>query len=193
MPIASSSLPVALLLAASLWLAACRDGDAAGNTVRVADITAVDNRAGTPPQPVADIVNAAIPRAFDPTSQAAKGKAGARAILDGWASALERRDWATARGAWGHDGADSGLDPAAFARAYDRYRDIRISIGEGEGDAAAGSLYYQAPVTLTAQLRDGRQVRMAGPVTLRRVNDVDGASAADLRWHISRSDLKPRP
>ena len=184
MPIKISPLPIALLLAIPLWLAACRSGNEPQNGAGLSNVTVIDQPA---------VLNAAPAESVDPTSQAVQGEPGARAVLDGWARALERRDWAAARGAWGHDGADSGLDPVAFAHRYDRYAAIAISVGEGEGEGAAGSLYYRAPVIFTARLRDGRQVRMEGPVTLRRVNDVDGASAADLRWHISMSDLKSRP
>ncbi|CAN5310138.1 hypothetical protein BH10PSE13_BH10PSE13_24290 [soil metagenome] len=196
MNLLKSPLPIALILAVPLWLAACRDGAEVANTAELANITAVDEHEApknVTAKPVTDMANAATPLGFDPTSEAAKGEPGARVVLDGWARALEARDWVAARDAWGHGGADSGLDAAAFARAYDRYKAIAISIGDGEADAGAGSLYYRAPVTFIGTLRDGRQVRMEGPVTLRRVNDIDGASAADLRWHISMSDLKSSP
>lgn len=183
-------LPIALLFAAPLWLAACGDERSAeagtANEGPAANITVVDR-----PEAVANA--AASPAPLDPSSEAAKGKPGARAVLDAWARALERRDWAAARSTWGHDGGDSGLDPDAFARSYDRYKTIRITYGDGDVEGGAGSLYYQVSVTFTGTLRDGRQVRMEGPVTLRRVNDVDGASPADLIWHLSMSDLKPRP
>ncbi|MET0363977.1 MAG: hypothetical protein ABW169_04930, partial [Sphingobium sp.] len=60
-------------------------------------------------------------------------------------------------------------------------------------EGGAGSLYYEVPVTLTGTLRDGRTERLTGPVVVRRVNDVDGATAEQLTWHLSQSDLKPRP
>ena len=122
-----------------------------------------------------------------------KGEAGARAVLMTWADALERGDWTQARAQWGHGGTDSGLDEEAFAAQWRRYQRLDIHVGQGEVDGAAGSLYYEVPVSIDAVLRDGRVVRLAGPVTLRRVNDVDGASAEDLAWHIGQSDLRPRP
>lgn len=193
MHIKVSPLPAAILLAVPLWLVACRDGGEA-HKAALANITAVDDHnAAANAVRSPDVTNAAHPEAFDPSSEAAKGKAGARAILAGWADALERRDWAAARAAWGHDGNDSGLDPAAFAQAYDRYKEILVEFGDGDVEGGAGSLYYQVPVTFTGMLRDGRQMRMKGTVTLRRVNDVDGSSAADRAWHISMSDLKARP
>lgn len=198
----TAPLPAALLLAAPLWLAACGGGQgvpenrtvaegpaaAVAEPVASANISMVD-RADSP-----NATNAADnSAALDPSSEAAKGKPGARAVLKRWADALGRRDWATARLAWGHGGADSGLDPDAFARAYDKYRDLTVTYGDGDVEGGAGSLYYEVPVTVTGTLRDGRSVRMEGPVVLRRVNDVDGSSAEDRMWHISQSDLKPRP
>ena len=61
--------------------------------------------------------------------------------------------------------------------------EFEISPGIGEG--AAGSLYYTAPVVLI----DGKE-RIAGEVVLRRVNDVPGATAEDLRWHIESHTLE---
>ncbi len=127
------------------------------------------------------------------TAEERKGELGARAVLSDWAHALEHRNWADAHAQWGHDGADSGLDPAAFAKAYEKYASITVTIGNGDVEGAAGSLYYEVPVTIGGTLRNGRPFSLSGPVTLRRVNDVDGASAQQLAWHISQSDLKPRP
>ena len=42
-----------------------------------------------------------------------------------------------------------------------------------------------------AQLDDGRQQRFVGQYVVRRVNDVPGASADQLRWHIDSATLKP--
>ena len=56
-------------------------------------------------------------------------------------------------------------------------------------EGAAGSSYYTSEATITANDKDGRPVRYEGPIVLRRVNDVPGASAAQLRWHIDSVQL----
>ena len=66
-------------------------------------------------------------------------------------------------------------------------RSVTVSPGQIEG--AAGSLYYTAPIVITGQDGDGRPVRFEGVAVLRRVNDVDGASAEQLRWHFDRLTL----
>ena len=61
-----------------------------------------------------------------------------------------------------------------------------MTVGKGESEGAAGSLYYTAPVTVT----DGTRV-LKGDVVLRRVNDVPGATEEQLRWHIESTTLTP--
>lgn len=112
-------------------------------------------------------------------------------VLAFWRKALETHDYASARGVWGNHGDASEQSPAAFAAAWDKYKIIDMTIGKGEQEGAAGSLYYEAPVTVTGLRRDGKPYNLSGSITLRRVNDVDGATPEQLRWHIQSSTLKP--
>jgi hypothetical protein len=109
----------------------------------------------------------------------------AQALQD-WAKAVEARDWSAARAFWGDRGERSGLSVKAFAAKWQKLRHPEVTIGKGEGEGGAGSLYYTAPV----QISDGARV-MSGEVVIRRVNDVDGASAEQLRWHIESTTLTP--
>ena len=59
------------------------------------------------------------------------------------------------------------------------------------GDAGAGSVYQPVPVTIDAELADGTRQHFAGTYVVRRVNAVDGASAAQRRWHIDSAKLRP--
>lgn len=107
-------------------------------------------------------------------------------VLHGWAAAIERRDWASVRALWGRHGADSGLSSAAFAARWNGLRRPRVTVGAGQLDGAAGSIYYTAPV----RVEDGART-IAGAVTIRRVNDVPGASAEQLRWHLDATTGAP--
>lgn len=138
-------------------------------------LAACHHRPAPPPAMRTPQAQAAPPASRDPV-----------AVLDGWSRAVSARDWALARAYWGHDGADSGLSPEAFAARWSVLRAPVVIVGGGREEGAAGSLYYEVPVTIV----DGAR-RIAGHVTLRRVNDVPGASAEDLRWHVTRSDLQP--
>ena len=104
---------------------------------------------------------------------------------------MERRDWTAARRVFGDFGAQSGRSARDFAWAWEKYRVLDVTLGRGEQDAGAGSSYYSVPVTITGLTQDNKSYRLAGRLTLRRVNDIDGASAEELRWHIERSTLRP--
>lgn len=112
-------------------------------------------------------------------------------VLMRWAAAMERRDWAAARREWGPAGDTAGPSEQDMARNFEDYAQIDVAIGQGQVEGAAGSLYYQVPVTITGTTRAGEPYRLEGPVTLRRVNDVPGASPEALSWHLSRSEIKP--
>lgn len=107
-------------------------------------------------------------------------------VLRDWGAAIERRDWAATRALWGHGGADSGVSAPVFAAQWGRLRRPRVTVGRGQQEGAAGSLFYTAPVTII----DGAR-RIAGELTLRRVNDVDGATAEQLRWHLDPAARAP--
>lgn len=172
-------------MAALALLCACQpDAPAQNDTVR-------------PPTPLADENAAAgsAPAHSDNSIQPdeMKGEVGARHVLGLWAEALERGDWASARAQWGEGGAMSGRTPAQFAAEYARYRQIKIDIDKGEADAGAGSLFYMAPVRVSGITREGQPFDARGTAHLRRVNDVPGASAEQLRWHIERMDFPDMP
>lgn len=58
-----------------------------------------------------------------------------------------------------------------------------FAFGHGEVEGAAGSLYYELPVTLVA---DGGRLTRQGTLTMKRVNDVPGAEDWQLAWHIEK-------
>jgi hypothetical protein len=103
-------------------------------------------------------------------------------LLRYYAAALHARDWAAAAKAWG---AGSGVTAKTLKQSYDRADPPVLEVGKGDQEGAAGSLYYEAPVTV----RFGSDTPESGSLVLRRVNDVDGATAEQLRWHIERSTI----
>jgi hypothetical protein len=86
---------------------------------------------------------------------------------------------------------DPALSQAAFVADLSRYADYHAQIGApGRVEGAAGSLYVEIPVVIYGRLKSGEPVHLSGPVTLRRVNDVPGSTAAQRRWRISKLDLR---
>lgn len=201
------------LLAASLALAlsGCGDSvsasDSADGIATATDATTATsaNRqepSGVPTPPVSSMTQAPSPPPLTPVPpapaqspplalsalslQAQKGAVGAQAVLHTWARAMESRRFDVAWAQFGNPPASR----AAFAKWWERYRSIKVALGPGESDAAMGSLYYTAPATLTGMTADGKPFRLQGNVVVRRVNDVDGATPSQLRWHIGTADLK---
>lgn len=117
---------------------------------------------------------------------------GAAAVLQSYFALAEQGRYGEAYRLWSDDGRASGLDEAAFARGFARYREYHANIGApGEIEGAAGSLYVEVPVLVYGRDRDGAEFSQRGTATLRRVNDVPGSTAAQRRWHIARIELPP--
>ena len=76
-----------------------------------------------------------------------------------------------------------------FNDLFDGLDEITMSAPAGTMEGAAGSSYYTVQSEITASDADGRPVAFEGPIVLRRVNDVPGASAEQLRWRIESFDM----
>lgn len=124
---------------------------------------------------------------------APKSMAAAVAVVQRYYSALNARDYGTAWAQWGDDGPPNQT-LAKFQAGFAGTRSTRVTIGRLEpGEAGAGSIYQTVPVTVDSQLMDGTRQRFVGDYIVRRVNDVDGATPGQLRWHIGQAKLKAVP
>jgi hypothetical protein len=118
------------------------------------------------------------------------GGTGARNVLLEWAHALERGDFDAAYARWGADAqARSGMEATEHRQWWARFKTITVAVQAGQMEGAAGSSYYTAPVAIVGKQRNGKPYRLEGTVTLRRVNDVPGATADQLRWHLEKVEL----
>lgn len=118
---------------------------------------------------------------------------GAAQVVQLYGSLLEKRDFAAAHALWSNGGKSSGMSADAFARSWDRYANVHPLVGgPGKAEGAAGSSYVTVPLQLYGTLRDGgKRFNLIGPVTLRRVNDVPGATTDQKSWRIEKADLQP--
>ena len=115
-----------------------------------------------------------------------KSPDGAGQVVQRYASLIEAGKIAEAQAAWGKGIEQGVLAPARLAALHG----VHFEVGKPyDQEGAAGSIYIMVPLTLTATDKAGKPVRYSGPITLRRVNDVDGASAAQLRWHMVQGAL----
>lgn len=122
------------------------------------------------------------------TPEAERSIKGARNVLLSWARAIETKHFDQA---WALHGEEDKrhVSKADFARNFTGMDKITVAIPDGTMEGAAGSSFYTVQTTITATAANGRPVRMEGPVVLRRVNDVPGATPQQLRWHVDRADL----
>ena len=114
---------------------------------------------------------------------------GVLTVVDG--KALSEGRFADARAMWSDGGNASGRDPSAFAAAFAGVEGLELGLGEpGAKEGAAGSIYIEIPATLTGT-GTGGPWRVEEPVILRRVNNVDGSTEEQRRWHIAKAPFPP--
>ena len=139
----------------------------------------------------------ALPDDRTPISEApftATSVQGAADVVQVYFALIGEKDYARAWKQW-RDGTLSGFKTEAeFAASFGQYLEYRGLVGApGESDGAAGSIYIDVPVQVYGRRADGRELHQLGKATLKRVNDVDGATAEQLLWRIVKLDLAPAP
>lgn len=111
-------------------------------------------------------------------------------VVQRYYDAINHRQYGTAYRYWSGNGRASGKSLRAFAAGFARTRSSRVFIGDvGPAEGAAGSLYVTVPVRVEARQANGSAQRFAGSYTLRRVNNVPGATLDQLQWHIATAKL----
>jgi len=113
-----------------------------------------------------------------------KSPAAARSVMTDYAALAEKGDFAKAADYW-----TDATHAAQFAADLENYPKISMSVGEpGVMEGAAGSSFITVPTVLNLTLRSGSPYSMNCKATLRRVNDVPGATEKQLRWNIQSID-----
>ena len=112
-------------------------------------------------------------------------------VVESYYEAINHGDFSAAYSLWSGDGEASGQSFAAFKRGFaDTARTAVDASPPTDSEGAAGSVYIEVPVTVNAELKDGTRQRFSGTYTLRRVNDVQGATPQGLSWHLTSATLK---
>lgn len=130
------------------------------------------------------------PPRLDPDVE--RTKTGARSVLGHWARAIEAKEFDQA---WAMltENDHAQWSRAEFASQFQDAGKITVAVATGRMEGAAGSSYYTAPVTITSTGSEGRPLRYEGEAVLRRVNDIPGATAEELRWHFESLSLDRTP
>lgn len=105
-------------------------------------------------------------------------------------TAINAGDYQVAFDQWGESGPPNQTYDD-FVDGYDQTEKVTVEVTDDvRVEGAAGSLYATVPVTIRAELRDGHIQHFFGHYIVHRVNDVPGASAAQLRWHLEGANLR---
>jgi hypothetical protein len=150
----------------------------------------------TPVEPAAPGTPGGLPDDRTPISEApftpdsAQGAAG---VVQTYYALIGEGKYAQAWALWSDGGKASGQPSGeAFAKSFDRYAQYNAQIGPpGDTEGGAGLIYVSVPVVIYGRLKTGAEVHEKGVADLRRVNNVDGSTAEQRRWHISRIETKP--
>jgi hypothetical protein len=173
-----------MLFAGIVLLAGCgRATDPANNAGSGPEAPVARQNAAAPPKPAPSEPKVLIePKGpIDPTSVEAAGQ-----VVQHYGALIEEGRWTASRGYWG-----SAEAAQAFERNFRDYADVHVEIGDlSDPEGAAGSIYVTEPVTFYGKTNGGGTYRGPADVTLRRVNDVDGSTAAQRRWHIEQIEWK---
>ncbi|WP_120077811.1 hypothetical protein [Aurantiacibacter odishensis] len=170
--------PLLPSLSAILLLSGCGQPavDGQDDEITTADLEGQPgNPVPDPPRPdgAQDEPNDGYPDMSPPrlTPEAERAETGARSVLLNWARAIELEEFDQA---WAMLSESDGAkwSRTDFASQFAGLDEITVSVPSGKMEGAAGSSYYTAPVTITANDTEGRPVRYEGEAVLRRVNDV---------------------
>jgi hypothetical protein len=113
-------------------------------------------------------------------------KADPERLLRFYTNAIRIGDWAAAARAWS---LDAQMTPEKLRAEFSGDAGPKVAVGKGDWEKAAGSAFYEAPLTIT--FADARESRR-GSIVLRRADDVPGASDLQLVWRIERSSTVPQ-
>ena len=118
---------------------------------------------------------------IDPKSVEAAGQ-----VVQHYGALIEQKRWTESRRYWGDAAAAQ-----AFEKNFQAWKNVHLEIGDlGPAEGAAGSIFTNMPVRFYGDLNKGGTGHLKGNVILRRVNDVDGSTEAQRRWHIERIETK---
>ncbi len=167
---------------AALALAACSpQPDGPTNTAEPAPSPTPSPSSEPSPAASAADANVDITAPPDEAGFAPATPQGAADVVSHYYTLIEEGAFDRAARLW-EAGNKTAVDLSADAA---RYSDFRADVGApGDEDAGAGQRYVTVPVHLHGTTTAGKPFESKATVTLHRVGEIDGATAAQKRWHI---------
>jgi hypothetical protein len=118
------------------------------------------------------------------------GQQAAIQVVRNYYDAINHQDYRRAYEDWANHGAASNQSFDQFKQGFADTASVSVEIGEpGRVEGAAGSLYIEVPVTITATTVSGSTQRFKGSYNLRRVNNIPGATLNDRTWHLYSANI----
>lgn len=176
-PIRISAVPLALL--SLVILVSCGDNDV-GAPQKKTDIASLPDKATDMPAPEASKSPAPTPIALTTPDPELLESRDCKTVLGFYADALHAGLYEEAARVWGKDW---GVSAASLEKRYSAGRPVSLELSEISVEGGAGSLFCEVAAVLKTKGNEPR----TGKITLRRVNDVPGATSDQLRWHITDS------
>lgn len=176
-PIRISVVPLALF---SIFVMARCEDNGVGAAQKKSDTASLPDKSADIQAPVASISPAPTPIALTTLDPNLLESRDCKTVLSFYADALHAGLYEAAARVWGKDW---GVSAATLEKRYSAEQPVSLELGEISVEGGAGSLYCEVAAVLKT---NGNQPR-TGKITLRRVNDVPGATADQLRWHITDS------
>jgi hypothetical protein len=140
-------------------------------------------------KPAEDIAGRTGSDQDNPEHVSADDAQAAVAIVHEYYRAISSRDFERAYRYWGVSG-PPGQSLQSFAAGFTDTASVQAKTGAPSRiEPAAGSRYIEVPTTIVATTKAGTARRFEGTYTLRRTV-IDGAPAAERRWHIYRASIR---
>jgi hypothetical protein len=91
-------------------------------------------------------------------------------VLQAYYQAIDEQNYPRAYTYWGNNGTASQQSYTVFVQGFTSTDRVTLATGQAQTNAAAGSVYTEAPVVVFAQQRDGSRQSFCGNYRLRRAN-----------------------
>jgi hypothetical protein len=117
-------------------------------------------------------------------------QAAAIQVIRNYYEAINHRDYRQAYLVWDKEGAASQQSFEQFKQGFANTTSTSVTVGEpGRVDPAAGSVYIEIPVTITAVTKSETQQQFRGSYVLRRANSGPVSAPEARQWHLYSARL----
>lgn len=114
-------------------------------------------------------------------------------LLKSYYNAINRSEYVRAYYYWGSTGKTATSQPPAypqFAAGYAKTKAVQLTTGKVKSEGAAGSIYYQVPVSLVATLSDSSKLSYVGCYTIRQPNPQNFGAPPFIPMHIESALIR---